>query len=502
MPFSESRLAVVFTSVLEAPPGERNRVLADLCGDNAALEATVRELISASERAASTDGVIRAIADGSPAPLPAGTRIGPYRIEHVVATGGMGIVYRATDTLLDTVVALKAVKPAVAGDERALRKLRDEARTAAKLSQHPNIATVNAFVEQEGQAFIVSQFIEGETLRARLARGPIPPRDAIAIVLAVLDALGAAHAAGIVHRDLKPENVMCAPDGRVVVLDFGIALRELPRLDKTTTLAGMAGTVGYMSPEQLRGAPLDGRSDLFTLGVVFYELLTGRHPFRSDGSLSSWGAVLLAPPATLSNEEVVRLPAGLAAIIETALAKRPEDRYSSAAAMATAVTAVRDGRVTNPDLLRPHDSNAAATSAVFWWQLHEALAAVVAWLLLIPVWLVRDWIPYVDWRLLFFLLLATLCVVPTLRLHLWFVLWVQPGRAPRYHARYWPWIRVGDAVYALTLIAIGALLVRAHPGWAIIFVAFGLGGAVVASIVEAQTADEALDVLRRRAGHA
>ena len=293
---------------------------------------------------------------------------------------------------------------------------------------------------------------------------------------------------------------MCTRDGRVVVLDFGIALREVPTPELTTSTVGSPGTVGYMSPEQLRDLPVDGRTDLFALGVVFYELVTGRHPFGARGSLSSWSAVLVDPPGPLSDAERARVPLGLESIIDTALAKRPEDRFSSAGAMATAVRAVRDRHSTGATAAAPPPGPPIHPGAVYWWQVHELTAGVVYWLLLIPVWTIRDYIPHVDWRLLFFLLLATLCVVPTLRLHLWFVLRVQPARAPDYHARYWRWIRLGDAVFALTLIAIGALLVQGHPGWAVLFVAFGLGSAVVAAVVESHTAEDALATLRGAPG--
>jgi serine/threonine protein kinase len=498
--FSESRLVAVLAAVLEAPASGRERLIEQLCGGDAAFELTIRELAAASDRAGRTSDLQEAVArpPGTAqalTPLAPGTRVGAYEIEAVVAIGGMGIVYRARDTVLETTVALKAMKPEIARDERARRKLRDEARIAARLSHHPNIATVFAFLDHGDEAYIVSRFIEGENLRARLRRGPIAPREAISIVLDVLDALGAAHAAGIVHRDLKPENVMCSREGRTVVLDFGIALRQMPAPDLTTATIGSPGTVGYMSPEQLRDLPVDGRSDLFALGIVFYELLTGRHPFGDRASLSAFGAVLVDAPHALSDAERAGLPAGTESIIDTALAKRPEDRFSSAAAMATALRAVRDGHATGGPLPVVPPPSRRAHDAVFWWGVHELVAGVIYWLLLVPLWLVRNEIPYVDWRLLFFPLLGTLCVVPTLRLHLAFVLRVHPARAAAYHARYWPWIRVGDAVFALALVTIGALLVGRHPGWAVLFVAFGLGSAVVAAVVEAQTATDALDAL-------
>jgi predicted Ser/Thr protein kinase len=494
MSASDSKIATVFAAVVEAPAAERDRLLAELCAGDAALEVTVRELVAASERA-HTDPLLRAAGLLAPTPLAPGTRLGVYEIVDVVASGGMGIVYRARDTVLETTVAIKALKPDIARDERARRKLRDEARIAARLSGHPGIATVHAFLEQDGEAYIVSQFVEGETLRAMVGRGPVAPREAIGIVLEVLDALASAHAAGIVHRDLKPENVMCTPGGRVVVLDFGIALRQLPVPDLTTATVGSPGTIGYMSPEQLRDQPVDGRTDLFSLGVVLYELLTGRHPFGERGSLSSFSAVLLDPPRALTDDERRRLPAGLEPVIDLALAKRADDRFPSAVAMGTALRALRDvpheaAPATTPSLPALH-----ADDAVRWWMVHEVAAAVVYWLLLVPLWAVRRDIPHVDWRVLFFVLLAVLCVVPTLRLHLAFVLRVRPARAPAHYARYWPTLRVGDAVFALTLITTGGLLVQPRPGWAVLFVAFGLGSAVVAAVIEPHTASEAVEAL-------
>jgi serine/threonine protein kinase len=492
---SESRLAAVFAAALQAAPEDRARVIAEQCEGDLALEATVHELVAASERAGSTGGLARAVGAALPTPLAPGTTIGPYVIERVVATGGMGIVYRARDTALDVAVALKAVKPAIARDERARRTLRDEARTAARLSDHPNIAPVYAFLEQDGEAFIVSRFVEGETLRAQLARGPLAVRDGISVALDILEALGAAHAAGIVHRDLKPENVMRTPDGRIIVLDFGIAVRDVESPDRTTTEITAAGTAGYMSPEQIRNQPLDGRSDLFALGIVLYELLTGQHPFGASGTASAYAAVLSAATRPLTESERARLPRGLESVLETALARRADDRYSSAGAMATALRAIRDGA---PDSAAPRAIPPVEGDAVSWWRTHELWASGIYWLLLAPAWAVHKWIPVVDGRVIILVLLTTLAVVPTLRLHLWFIAGVTPRRAAEYLARYRPWLAVGDAVFALSLVAIGVLLSGSHTGWALLFVGFGLGSAVVAAFVEPRTAEEALDALDPR----
>jgi hypothetical protein len=314
------------------------------------------------------------------------------------------------------------------------------------------------------------------------------------VALDILEALGAAHAAGIVHRDLKPENVMRTPDGRVVVLDFGIAVRDVQSPDRTTTEIAAAGTAGYMSPEQIRGQPLDGRSDLFALGIVLYELVIGQHPFGASGSASAYGAVLAAAPRPLTESERARLPRGLESVFETALARRADDRYSSAGAMATALRAVRDG---GGSTAVPRETPAASGDAMYWWRTHELWASGIYWLSLAPAWGVHKWIPVVDGRVVILVLLTTLAVVPTLRLHLWFVAGVTPHRAAEYWRRYRPWLAIGDIVFALTLVTIGVLLSGTHTGWALLFVGVGLGSAVVAAFVEPRTAEEALETRDR-----
>jgi predicted Ser/Thr protein kinase len=496
----EVRLSEIFVQVLEAPPAARPDLLASLCRGDADLARTVEELVAASDRAASTSHLLQQVLDADARPLAPGTRIGPYEVRRLIASGGMGVVYLAHDTALDVPVALKALRPEFAGTEARRHRLQEEARIAARLSSHPNIATIHALLEQDDQIFIVSEYVRGRTLRECLADGPLAPDTAIDAVLSVLDAIAAAHREGIVHRDLKPENVIRTVSGTYKVLDFGIARPEMPDPQQTTTFgAEAAGTLGYMAPEQLRGARPDRRADIFAVGVLLYELATARHPFRREGALSTWSAVLFDEPARFDPAEAARLPAGLADVIDCALAKDPEDRWASAEGFANALRRL-DGQAVDGGGLQPRVRGGAGPDAraVRWWQFHEATAAIVYWLLLLPVWHVRGAVAGWDWRWLFFTLLAAVCVVPSLRLNLWFVSAQHPARARAQYERYRRWLRIGDAVFAAALIATGLAISGSRAGWATLLIAFGVGSVVVATFVEPLTADAALDALDRR----
>jgi dienelactone hydrolase len=224
-----------------------------------------------------------------------GTIVSHYRIHSHIGAGGMGTVYLAEDTHLQRKVALKFLSPDTAGHSVAAARLLREARAASALD-HPNIATVYEIGEHAGQPFIAMAHYEGETIAARLGRGPLPMADAARVIAQVADALVAAHGAGIVHRDLKPSNLMLTTTGQVKVLDFGLAKVETDETATRLTQVGSAvGTVGYMSPEQAAGGEVDARSDLWSLGIVAYELLAGRPPFHGTNTLAIIQAVLTAP---------------------------------------------------------------------------------------------------------------------------------------------------------------------------------------------------------------
>ncbi len=259
-----------------------------------------------------------------------GTNLGRYRVLAKLGEGGMGEVYRAEDTLLRRAVALKRLAPALASDEAHKRRLLREARSVSALS-HPNIATLFDVFESSGETFLVMELVAGESLRARLTR-PLALGEAIRIMRQCAEALEAAHRAGIVHRDVKPENISLAADGHVKILDFGIAQR-LPLDDTgtaTTETATLRGTPRYLAPEVLQQAEPDARADIFSLGVVFYEMLTGRHPFESGTMASTIARILTEtpPPPSRLNSAV---PPEVDRMVGKMLARDPAARYPSAA---------------------------------------------------------------------------------------------------------------------------------------------------------------------------
>src|SRR5205085_5189987 len=217
-------------------------------------------------------------------PLAASTRLGPYEIVAPLGVGGMGEVYRARDTRLARDVAVKVLPDHFAQDPRRLARFEREVKAVAALS-HPNILAIHDYGTHEAVTYAVMELLEGETLRSRLSNGPLTWRKTVEICAAIADGLAAAHAKGIVHRDLKPENLFLTVDGRVKILDFGLArIMSLPNSQSETgpydpaetDLGTVMGTAGYMSPEQVRGQPADERSDLFSCGCILYEMLTGR----------------------------------------------------------------------------------------------------------------------------------------------------------------------------------------------------------------------------------
>jgi Tol biopolymer transport system component len=261
-------------------------------------------------------------------PLPDGTLVGPYRILTLLARGGMGDVYRATDPRLDRDVALKTLTSGERGDGRAVERFLQEARITASLD-HPNIVKVFDVGMSNGRPYLVSELLDGETLRAPIGRGPLAPADARRIASALTSGLVAAHARGLVHRDLKPENVFLTRSGTAKILDFGIAkLAQDPALPRgLATLTGVVlGTAGYLAPEQVKGDPVDARTDLFALGSILFELMTGQRAFVREHTIDTLHAIVHDDPPDL-------LPAGtpLTAIVKRLLAKTPDARFQSAA---------------------------------------------------------------------------------------------------------------------------------------------------------------------------
>ncbi|MDQ6891919.1 MAG: protein kinase [Acidobacteriota bacterium] len=277
--------------------------------------------------------------------LSAGTRLGPYEVLSPLGAGGMGEVYRARDTRLDRDVAIKVLPQSVAADADTLARFEREAKAVASLS-HPNILAIHDFGNQDGIAYAVTELLEGETLRGKLDAGPISQRQAVDYSLQVAKGLSAAHERGVVHRDLKPENLFVTRDGHVKILDFGLAKRieadpgertSAPTRSGHTEPGTVMGSVGYMSPEQVRGLPVDNRSDIFAFGTILYEMLSGRRAFKKDTASDTMAAIIRDEPPVLSEPGRSISPA-LERVVRHCLEKDRDNRFQSAKDIAFALS--------------------------------------------------------------------------------------------------------------------------------------------------------------------
>src|ERR1700719_2018891 len=270
-----------------------------------------------------------------------GTKLGPYEIVSPLGAGGMGEVYRARDARLGRDVAIKVLPTSFSSDSDRLRRFEQEARAAGALN-HANILAIYDIGPHEGAPSLVPELLDGETLREPLQSGPLPLRKALEVAVQVARGISAAHEKGIVHRDLKPANLFLTTDGRVKILDFGLAKLKQPEdtgaaetqartktVDAETEPGMVLGTVGYMSPEQVRGKPADARSDIFSLGTILYEMLSGERPFQRDSSADTMAAILKEDPPELSNEGR-KIPPGVERIVRHCLEKDPAERFQSA----------------------------------------------------------------------------------------------------------------------------------------------------------------------------
>jgi hypothetical protein len=407
------------------------------------------------------------LASDSPGPGPdaagrlaPGTRIGDYEIRREIGRGGMGVVYLAYDVNLSRPAALKALPAAAAHDTTLLTRLRREAQAAAAVS-HPAVAMVYAFLETPHGPFIASEFIQGRTLREELGDGPLEPVRAVRVATEIARALCTAHDAHVVHRDLKPENVLMTESGAVKVIDFGIARLVRDGLPTLTAPGLLQGTPGYMAPEQLLGVA-DARADLYALGVLLGEMVLGRHPLERGTR---------------------GMPAAVDPIVRRCLQADPDDRYRSAHDL------LHDLERASQALASPQRPLAArpARGAMFWWQFHLAVSAVIYWTIAAPAWFAREVIGGRTGQGLFFAALAALLLASILRLHLWFTSRTSPEDLTVQLQREQPWIRAADIVLAASLLASGLLVGDTRMSLAVTLVALGVGCAVVALFIEPVT---------------
>ena len=470
-PAQWERLKAVFHEALEQPAGERRAFVQRQCGDDDTLLHEAEALLAAH---GSLGDFLEAPA-GIPSPdlesIAPGARVGPYQIVSELGRGGMGLVYLAEDTRLGRRVALK-VLPAVADGDPGLReRLRREARAAATIS-HPGVATVYALEEVDDRLFIASEYVPGQTLRALIDGGPLPPPRALAIAREVARAIGAAHEAGVVHRDLKPENILLTPDGAVKVVDFGIALLEGPAATRLTRAGAMLGTPAYMAPEQLLGEPVDARADLYSFGVVLHEMLTGRHPLER----SSPGGAAGSPPSPASRP--------LLRIARACMRVDPDERVTSARALLEALDRTSpDG----PAAAESAGSRPRGPAPIWWWEFHQAVTALLYWLMVVPGWRARELIGGSTGRVFFILTLVSVIVGANLRLHLWFTSRFYPAERRWARRRVRRWIAAADWTLAGTQTSAGLLIGDKDALLATLLISFGIGAAVAFLLIEPVT---------------
>lgn len=441
-------------------------------------------------------------ADSPATILAGGQQLGHYRIDREVGRGGMGRIYRAVDTQLGRTVAIKVLSPALASDASQRERLRREARAAAALT-HPGICTVHALEEIDAQLFIVSEFIDGETLRDVIERHrPLPAAEVIEMAMQLAAALASAHTAGVTHRDLKPENVMRTADGRLKVLDFGLARQQQESAASVPPLVTqpgvLVGTLAYMTPEQLNGRPADARTDVFAAAVIVYELATGQHPFAAETPLARAGRVLEATPEAL-NRRRPDLPAAFAAAVERALAKDPEARFQSAGAF---LAALADGRLagdrassashdaaartTQED--RSHPAALAMPGDAGWWRVHQVVVIALYIAAAVLGWFIKEWLAHgaATWGFIVLSGLGTISGI--LRGHLVFTERTHGSGLARELRRLTPATLAGDLLMAAVLAAdgLGLALARREVA-AVLTLALAIAIAIARLVLEPST---------------
>jgi Tol biopolymer transport system component len=335
----------VLGKALELAPRERSDFLDSACSSDQSLRQEVESLL------ASSDDVRSDFLQSSSlrVTITAGTKLGDYEVKSLLGSGGMGEVYRARDSRLGRDVAIKVLPSFLSADSDRLRRFEQEARAAAALN-HPNILAVHQMGTYQGAPYLVSELLEGETLRAQLNRGRLAVRKAIDYGVQIARGLATAHEKGIVHRDLKPENLFVSKDGRVKILDFGLAKLTQPQfspenaeltLTKGTEAGMVMGTVGYMSPEQVRGQTADHRADIFAFGAILYEMLAGKRAFQKPTSADTMAAILNEDPPGIS-QVTANIPPALHRVVHRCLEKNPEQRFQSASDLAFALDALSE----------------------------------------------------------------------------------------------------------------------------------------------------------------
>lgn len=367
----------IWRAALEAEPGRRSAFLREACAGDASLEAEIHSLLA-------HDGEDSEFLEPPESTLEApieGTRIQQYAVLEKIGAGGMGVVFLARDTRLNRLVALKLLPRERVYDPERRRQFAKEARAASALN-HPNIVTVHDIVEDGGQIAIVMEHVAGRPLSQLIRAGGMPLGEALDYAIQIASGLAAAHAAGIVHRDIKPGNILVTGDGRIKILDFGLAKVSLPagEVDDPTVTGRIAGTVAYMSPEQAHGLTIDSRSDIFSFGALLYEMVSGRRAFQRNSSASTLAAVVEGSPDPLGELES-KLPPDFQKLLWRCLRKDPALRWQNTGDLLIALREIREG-------LSPNSSGSSGrTGPMRWWRWIAVIASPLllaggAWMLL------------------------------------------------------------------------------------------------------------------------
>ena len=474
----------LFHAALERDAGSREAFVRTEAANDPELLREVLSLLVSHRRSGYLDRPAWAVAadllvDNDP--LHPGQTIGKYRILRSIASGGMGVVYQATDEVLGRSVALKALPAEYAHDQNRRERLAREAKLAAQIN-HRAIATVYELVDAEGQYYIASEYVPGMTLRRELEDGPLPPAHLLGTLCEIASALAAAHAHNIIHRDLKPENIVRREDGQIKVLDFGLARTAATDGAAATatrfTEAGIVvGTPGYIAPEVLDKREPDARSDIFVFGLLGWELATGRHPLGANAhsQMARLHDITAGSEPALSG--IVPLP-GLERVLRRCLRRLPDERYASAADMAD------DLKTIPPSATR---DVAASPAPMWWWRFHQAMMAGVDVTTPVFAWIVREMVGRPLGTRLFYTILALATAGVTLRLNLVFTSQVHPGLLRDQHERLHQWIVASEAVLAAILLWIAFHIGEDHEAFTALFISLGIVIATSLGIIEPTT---------------
>ncbi len=492
------RVRDLFEEAITVPGAALDAWLSERCDDDE-VRREVASLLASHSQAGDfltqpAGNLASLLEEDGPGPAP-GQELGPYRIVAEAGRGGMGRVYRAVDTRLNRTVAIKSLPAGMAADASYRERLRREARAAAALS-HPGICTVHALEEIAGELYLVTEFIEGRTLRDEIDADARPtPAMALETARQLAAALASAHGAGVTHRDLKPENVMRTADGRIKILDFGLARVEqaTPAPAPMTQPGAVIGTPAYMAPEQLNGQPVDARTDVFAFGVLIYEYVTGGHPFDAPTAIARAGRVLEATPSPLAQRRP-DLPVQLARAVDRCLLKLPASRFASGKDVLEAITfPAESGPMVRPDLV---DRTAVAAvprvPSRTWWRTHNLVMIGLYFTAVSTAWLVKEW-HHGGTSAVFIALGLAAAVVGVLRAHLVFTELTYGVGLDRERHRVAPVTLGVDLLMALSIGLEGLFVSSARAVAGVLILGLAVGIALARLVMEPATTRAAFE---------